>query len=70
VVQRPEPELLASAIVECERRGAELRYATREWYAENETRLALETSLVAVVKEYGTVRAGSEELLEGAACVG
>jgi glycosyltransferase involved in cell wall biosynthesis len=53
VVQTPEPKLVASAIAECERRGAALRRSTREWYIEHEKRLSLEASLVVVVEDYG-----------------
>ena len=51
-VARPEPELLAEAIVECARRGPELRRTTLEWYAANEKRLSLESSLSIVAREY------------------
>jgi glycosyltransferase involved in cell wall biosynthesis len=52
IVERPEPASLASAILECGRRGAELRLTTHEWYLENEKRLSLESSLSTVALTY------------------
>jgi glycosyltransferase involved in cell wall biosynthesis len=51
-IEQAEPELLASAMAECERRGAELRRTTIEWYEANERQLSLETSLSTVAREY------------------
>jgi glycosyltransferase involved in cell wall biosynthesis len=52
VVDSPAPEALAEAIVRVHARGAELRRATRAWYARNATRLAVDTSVDRVIAAY------------------
>jgi glycosyltransferase involved in cell wall biosynthesis len=52
VVPIATPELLSNAIEKCEAMGSELRASTRDWYAANERRLSLETSLTEVVEDY------------------
>jgi glycosyltransferase involved in cell wall biosynthesis len=65
-----EPELLASAIVQCAKRGAELRRSTRDWYSENEERLSLESSLATVAQEYERgALAPRKETAEPAPCL-
>lgn len=51
-VSRPEPALLAEAIVKCAAHSTNLRRSTHHWYVENEERLSLETSLTVVVQDY------------------
>lgn len=70
VVQSAQPKELATAILECARRGAELRQHTRDWFAENEKRLGIEVSLAVVVKDYeaGGLVEGPERLND-AACL-
>lgn len=52
VVIRPEPALIAEAIVKCVNHSVDLRRSTREWYLENEKRLSIEASLAVVVEDY------------------
>lgn len=52
VVKAADAAQLASAILECARRGTELRRSTRQWYSENQDRVAIEASLEVVVREY------------------
>jgi glycosyltransferase involved in cell wall biosynthesis len=46
------PSDLADAIVRVYERGEELRASTREWYARNERRLSIETSVERVIAAY------------------
>jgi glycosyltransferase involved in cell wall biosynthesis len=52
VVESGDPEALATAIVRVHEAGDQLRQATREWYAANETRLSIDTSVDKVVAAY------------------
>jgi glycosyltransferase involved in cell wall biosynthesis len=70
VVKSAEPQALASAIEQCEKLGAGLKQSTREWYAANEKRLSLETSLAVVVQDYDAGRiAPREETVEREPCL-
>jgi glycosyltransferase involved in cell wall biosynthesis len=52
VVESEDPDALAAAIVRVHEAGEELRQATREWYAANETRLSIDSSVDKVVAAY------------------
>jgi glycosyltransferase involved in cell wall biosynthesis len=52
VAETAGPEDLAAAIVRVHEGGAALRESTREWYAANERRLSVDTSLETVVGVY------------------
>jgi glycosyltransferase involved in cell wall biosynthesis len=47
------PDDLAAAILRVHDAGAEMRASTAEWFARNERRLSLESSLETVVETYG-----------------
>jgi len=52
VVGSPDPEDLAAAIVRVHEEGDALRQSTRDWYARNAGRLAIETSVERVAAAY------------------
>jgi len=52
VVGSPDPEDLAAAIVRVHEEGDALRQSTRDWYARNAGRLAIETSVERVATAY------------------
>jgi glycosyltransferase involved in cell wall biosynthesis len=56
IVPSAEPAELENAIVRVWERGEELRRSTREWFAQNASRLSLEVSLEAVVGTYTSGR--------------
>jgi glycosyltransferase involved in cell wall biosynthesis len=56
VASVPDACAVSTAIVQCWRSGATLRTATREWFAENVTRLSLQHSLDEVIDGYGSGR--------------
>ena len=53
IVQSPEPEAIASAIVRVHQAGMPLRQSTALWFSENAERLSLESSLRTVLESYG-----------------
>lgn len=52
VASLPDARSVSAAIIECWRAGATLRAATRDWYAQNATRLSLQRSLDEVINGY------------------
>lgn len=54
VASLPDATSVSAAIVQCWRSGAALRSTTRDWYAQNATRLSLQHSLDEVLDGYGT----------------
>lgn len=56
VVERDDPEAIAAAIVRVHESGIAMRRSTASWFAENRTRLSLESSLRAVLDSYGHVQ--------------
>ena len=70
VVESAEPELLGEAILECARRGTELRERTRQWYADHQERLSVEASLAVVIGDYDNATPSSSAItLDRPACV-
>jgi glycosyltransferase involved in cell wall biosynthesis len=53
VVPQPDPALLAEAIVKCGSGKEALRRETLSWYRQNRDRLSSESSLRAVIRDYG-----------------
>jgi glycosyltransferase involved in cell wall biosynthesis len=52
VVERPDAEAIAAAIVRVHEAGMGMRESTAQWFAENAERLSLESSLRAVLASY------------------
>jgi glycosyltransferase involved in cell wall biosynthesis len=57
IAPRSDPEAVADAIVEVHESGLALRESTASWFAENATRLSLESSIQIVLKSYASARA-------------
>jgi glycosyltransferase involved in cell wall biosynthesis len=53
VVERPDAEAIAAAIVRVSEAGMGMRESTAQWFAENAERLSLESSLRHVIASYG-----------------
>jgi len=52
VVERPDPEAIAAAIVRVHEAGVGMRESTARWFVDNAQRLSLESSLQAVLATY------------------
>ncbi len=58
IVQSPEPEAVAEAIVRVHEAGMAMRQSTARWFAENAERLSLESSLSTVLRGYVSTQEG------------